>query len=89
MKYLKYYTVILVGLFGLITLNNRVSAASKKGQPNILWILIEDASCHISCYGEKAIQTPSIDSLANEGIQFENAFVTSPVCSPSRSALVT
>jgi arylsulfatase A-like enzyme len=64
-------------------------AATKKGEPNILWIFIEDASCNISCYGEEAIQTPHIDALAAEGVRFENAFVSAPVCSPSRSALVT
>jgi arylsulfatase A-like enzyme len=89
MKNFKHYTIGIFGLSGLTLLNNQASAASFKGQPNILWILIEDASCHISCYGEKAIQTPNIDALANDGVRFENAFVTSPVCSPSRSALVT
>lgn len=64
-------------------------SSTKKGKPNILWIYTEDASCHISCYGETAIQTPNIDKLASEGVLFENGFVTEPVCSPSRSALVT
>jgi arylsulfatase A-like enzyme len=58
-------------------------------QPNILWILAEDASPHIGCYGETAIETPNLDALADEGVRFENVFVTCPVCSPSRSALVT
>jgi len=58
-------------------------------QPNILWIIAEDASPHIGCYGETAIITPNLDALADEGIRFENAFVTCPVCSPCRSALVT
>jgi len=58
-------------------------------KPNILWVIIEDASCHISCYGETAIETPNMDQLASEGILFEKAFVTAPVCSPARSALVT
>ena len=77
-------SVLIVGFFLLI---NPVSSSTKDGKPNILWIFIEDASCHISCYGEKAIQTPNIDALAVEGVRFENAFVTAPVCSPSRSAL--
>jgi arylsulfatase A-like enzyme len=64
-------------------------ASTKQGKPNIVWIFIEDASCHISCYGETAIQTPNIDALAAEGVRFEHAFVSAPVCSPSRSALVT
>jgi arylsulfatase A-like enzyme len=63
--------------------------STKEGKPNILWIFIEDASSHIGCYGEDAIKTPTIDALAESGILFENAFVTCPVCSPSRSALVT
>ncbi|MCK5209673.1 MAG: sulfatase, partial [Cyclobacteriaceae bacterium] len=79
----------LLVFIGCCFLINPVFSATTKGKPNVLWIFIEDASCHISCYGEKAIQTPNIDALAAEGVRFENAFVTAPVCSPSRSALVT
>ncbi|MCB9783132.1 MAG: sulfatase [Candidatus Omnitrophica bacterium] len=57
--------------------------------PNIVWIIGEDASPNLSCYGEKTIETPRLDGLAHEGVRFENAFVTCPVCSPSRSAMVT
>lgn len=66
-------------------------AIAKKPQqrPNILWIFAEDASAHIGCYGETAIKTPNLDALAEQGIRFENAFVTCPVCSPCRSAFVT
>lgn len=58
-------------------------------RPNILWIVAEDMSDNWSCYGESTIQTPNIDQLASEGELFENAFVTSPVCSPCRSSLIT
>ena len=57
--------------------------------PNIVWIVIEDASPHVGCYGETLIETPHIDSMAREGIRCKNAFVTSPVCSSSRSAMVS
>jgi arylsulfatase A-like enzyme len=63
--------------------------AKQSKKPNILWILAEDASAHIGCYGETAIKTPNLDNLAAEGIRFDNAFVTCPVCSPCRSAFVT
>jgi arylsulfatase A-like enzyme len=56
---------------------------------NIVWIVIEDASPHVGCYGETLIKTPHIDRMAREGIRYENAFVTSPVCSSSRSAMVS
>lgn len=58
-------------------------------KPNIIWIIVEDMSGHWSCYGETTIRTPNIDKMADEGELFENAFVTSPICSPSRSAMVT
>lgn len=58
-------------------------------KPNIVWIVVEDMSEHWSCYGETTIQTPNIDKLAKEGELFGNAFVTSPVCSPARSAMLT
>ena len=74
---------------GLALLTNPLSSSTMKGNPNVLWIVIEDASCHISCYGETAIQTPNLDALAEDGVRFENAFTTAAVCSPVRSALVT
>ena len=58
-------------------------------RPNILWIIVEDMSAHFSCYGETTIKTPSVDALAREGVRFTNAVITCPVCSPSRSAMIT
>ncbi len=46
-------------------------------------------SANFSCYGEQSIVTPQVDRLAREGIMFTHAFVTAPVCSPCRSALIT
>ncbi|MHC4996643.1 MAG: sulfatase-like hydrolase/transferase [Planctomycetota bacterium] len=57
--------------------------------PNIIWVIIEDASPHINPYGETAIRTPNLNRMAQQGLLFENAYVTNPVCSPSRSAMVS
>ncbi len=46
-------------------------------------------SPNFSCYGEKANATPQVDRLAAEGTRFTRAYVTAPVCSPCRSALIT
>lgn len=62
---------------------------TRKSRPNILWIVVEDMSPHWGCYGETTIRTPNIDRLAGEGALFKQVFVTAPVCSPSRSAMVT
>lgn len=58
-------------------------------KPNILWILSEDISTDLSCYGMPGVQTPVLDQFAKEGIRYTNAFTTAPVCSPSRSAMIT
>ena len=62
-------------------------AAPKR--PNILWITCEDMSLHLGCYGNKIVKTPSLDSLATEGVRYTNVFTTAGVCAPSRSALIT
>jgi len=56
--------------------------------PNILWILAEDFSPDLGCYGNKQVHTPNIDRLASEGVLYTNACVTAPVCSAARSALM-
>jgi len=64
-------------------------AADTVKQPNIVWIVVDDMSANFSCYGEKTIQTPHVDKMAKEGTRFSKAFVTAPVCSPCRSAMIT
>lgn len=66
-----------------------ITFAANAERPNIVWIVGEDASPHIGCYGEKTIRTPFLDQMAADGVRFTSAFVTCPVCSPSRSAMVT
>jgi len=63
------------------------SAEDKR--PNILWITCEDITTMIGSYGDALAITPNIDNLASNGIQFNNAYATAPVCAPSRSCLVT
>jgi len=60
-----------------------------KERPNILWLDAEDMCPDLGCYGLDLVQTPNLDQLAGEGALFTNAFVTSPVCSPSRSSIMT
>jgi len=58
-------------------------------RPNVLWFIVDDMSANFGSYGETTIATPNVDRLAKEGTRFSRAYVTAPVCSPCRSALVT
>ncbi len=57
--------------------------------PNILWIVSEDNSQNLGCYGDTHARTPHLDRLARDGVRFTNAFVPYPVCSPSRASFLT
>ena len=59
-------------------------------RPNIILIIVDDlGKTDITLYGEGKVNTPHIDQLGEEGVIFEQAYVTSPVCSPSRAAIMT
>ena len=58
-------------------------------KPNILWIIADDLGPDLTCYGNKSVFSPNIDKLASEGITFTQVYSVTPVCSPSRSSLIT
>lgn len=79
-------------MFGFLILGAlAVSSANAvdTSKPNIVWVVVEDMSAHFGCYGEKAITTPNLDLMASKGTRFSHAFVTGPICSISRSAMIT
>ncbi|MFM8497336.1 MAG: sulfatase [Planctomycetia bacterium] len=63
--------------------------AAESARPNIMWIVVDDMSPDLSCYRELPISTQHLDRLAREGTRFAHAYTTAPVCSPSRSAMIT
>ena len=68
----------------------QIGANQPEKRPNILFIMSDDhAENAISTYGSNLIQTPNIDRLADEGMRFENSFVTNSICGPSRAVLLT
>jgi arylsulfatase A len=61
-----------------------------QNRPNIVFIIADDLGQEdLGCYGNPFIETPNIDKLAKNGILFTDAYSASPVCSPSRSAIMT
>jgi arylsulfatase A-like enzyme len=73
----------------LIPMASLLTADTLTSKPNILWINMDDVGVEMPCYGNKLIQTPNIDRLVSEGTMFTHAFLTAPVCSTSRSAMIT
>lgn len=59
-------------------------------QPNIVFIMADDMGyADAGCYGARAIRTPHIDAIAAGGVQLFQGYANSPVCSPTRTALIT
>jgi arylsulfatase A-like enzyme len=79
------------GLLTVLVLCGCVSADNKvSSKPNIILVFIDDMGwADFSCFGNKDAQTPNFDRMASEGIAFEQFYVNSPICSPSRVAIST
>ncbi|QDU97098.1 sulfatase-like hydrolase/transferase [Lignipirellula cremea] len=58
-------------------------------RPNIVWLVSEDNSPFLGCYGYPDAHTPHLDKLATEGIRYTNAFANAPVCAPARCTIIT
>ncbi len=58
-------------------------------RPNLVWIMAEDISIELGCYGHPAVKTPNLDNLARQGALYTHAFCTAPSCTPSRNAMMT
>lgn len=67
------------------------SASPKDAQPpNIIVIMVDDMGwADLHCYGNKRVDTPALDRFAKQGMFFTDAYAASPVCSPTRAAMMT
>lgn len=84
----KSYIFLIVILISSISISCEINKEDEI-QPNVLWIVLEDTSPLIACYGDSSVPTPNIDKLAQNGVVFTNAFMPAPVCSASRSSMIT
>ena len=76
--------------FLVIAITSLSILSGKEKAPNIINIFIDDMGWgDFSCFGNTEGKTPNIDALAKEGIRFEQFYVNSPICSPSRVAITT
>ncbi|WP_422080905.1 sulfatase [Ulvibacterium sp.] len=87
--------LLKLGVMVLMTLafsckeeGKELTVSAKDTRPNIIWLMAEDISLDLECYGMKGVQTPNLNKMAAEGVRFDNCFVTNSICSPSRSAML-
>ncbi len=81
------FTICLLAASVMLILAQAEARADDR--PNVVWIIADDLSPELGCYGYEGVSTPNLDRLAQQGARYTAAFVTAPVCSSSRSALIT
>jgi uncharacterized sulfatase len=86
----KIRIIASVALAALVCLLFSHEAGAQERRPNIILVFIDDMGWgDFSCFGNTAVKTPNVDKLAEEGLRFEQFYVNSPICSPSRTAIST
>lgn len=80
--------VLLLSLM-LLSCESSKSTDETLPPPNIIWLLAEDISPALGCYGDELALTPRIDALAESGVRYTQAYATAPICAPARSCLIT
>jgi len=88
--HLNRFIFLALLVLGLLTMKCNSPEPPKKKKPNLLFIWTDEQRANtMSAYGNNIIKTPNLNKLAEEGIVFKNAYVTQPVCTPSRSSVMT
>ena len=83
--FVRLFSVVIL----VVTVSLHVMVAEGVKKPNILWLVSEDNSILLGCYGDKHAQTPTLDGLAAAGVRYEQARSPAPVCAPTRTAIIT
>ena len=90
---MKFKTLILgasaLALMACSTQSETSSPVTNAQPPNVLWIVVEDVSPWMAAYGDHTVSTPTLDKMAEDGVTLLNVFSPNPICSPTRSALMT
>src|SRR5690606_8579980 len=77
-------------LMGVLLFNGKIVKAQRSAKPNFVFYITDDIGWgDLACYGNPDVKTPNVDALARKGIKFENVYLTTSSCSPSRSSIIS
>lgn len=90
---MRYYLLLSIFIV-LVSCNSQetINTSSLKEivKPNIIFVMVDDLGTgDLGVYGQKVINTPNLNKMAQEGRVYTNCYAGSPVCAPSRSTLMT
>lgn len=88
-KWCRRFLLTVLGTIMCISCVKKKQLNEPNLRPNILWIFLEDTAPLLGAYGTTIISTPNIDDLAKQGVVYTNVFMPAPVCSASRSSIIT
>ncbi|TRX60006.1 sulfatase [Fulvivirga sp. M361] len=88
---MKITTIVKILIISILTFKCTSNHEQKNlKKPNLVFILIDDMGwADLPSYGNKFNETPNIDRLTKQGVRFTDAYASSPVCSPSRAAILS
>ena len=89
MKNVWIFAVLTLIALGCTGQKNKTSKEEMNRDVNVLFIVADDLTKTLGCYGHPVVKTPHVDQLAARGIQFNQAYCNFAVCNPSRSSFLT
>jgi iduronate 2-sulfatase len=81
--------VLLFALGSLLKASQPDSAKASTDKPNVLFIIVDDLTTTLGCYGNPHVRTPGMDALAARGVRFDRAYTQFALCNPSRCSFLT